>query len=388
MKIDSSVVAMSSERYYCSMSHAKSASLVTTSDEAPNVSDSESAMDYTEVLEEKSKQSQKEQEKNKLADHIANMTQGTKESKNVNWSATKSVYELKLEILKRIYEILRNGKGIKGDLLSPFYPSDNSLAIAPDSINADVSSNISNGNNGGTNNNAISGTAGTIWKRTTAVSSFQAEYENTTFSSNGTVKTADGRTINFNVDIEMSRAYCEINQSFTQEAYILTDPLVINLDGNVASVSDQKFLFDIDSDGKEESISNIGINSGFLALDKNNDGTINDGSELFGTKSGDGFTDLSEYDLDANGWIDEADDIFQKLKIWTKNEDGTNNLISIKEAGVGALYLGNVSTKFSLNNDSNMTDAVIQSTGIYLMENGQTGTLQHVDLATLLEKAV
>ncbi len=39
---------------------------------------------------------------------------------------------------------------------------------------------------------------------------------------------------------------------------------------------------------------------------------INDGSELFGTSSGDGFKDLATYDEDENGWIDENDSIFSK----------------------------------------------------------------------------
>lgn len=105
------------------------------------------------------------------------------------------------------------------------------------------------------------------------------------------------------------------------EVSVKTDPLMINLDANIGSVSDQKFFFDLDSDGKEEQISFAGKGSGFLALDKNGDGKINDGSELFGTSSGDGFKDLAEYDEDKNGWIDENDSIFSKLKVWTKDEE-------------------------------------------------------------------
>ena len=78
-------------------------------------------------------------------------------------------------------------------------------------------------------------------------------------------------------------------------------------------------MFDIDADGEEESISYLQGGSGYLALDKNGDGVINDGSELFGTKSGDGFADLAEYDADGNGWIDENDPIFDKLLIWAKD---------------------------------------------------------------------
>ena len=66
----------------------------------------------------------------------------------------------------------------------------------------------------------------------------------------------------------------------------------------MAEVSDQTFYFDLDADGKEEEISVLN-GSGYLALDKNGDGTINDGSELFGTRNGDGFADLAQYDEDG-----------------------------------------------------------------------------------------
>ena len=56
--------------------------------------------------------------------------------------------------------------------------------------------------------------------------------------------------------------------------------------------------------------------------------------------------------------------------------------MSLKSQNVGALYLGNARTQFSLK-DSVTGDlaARIQKTGVYLKENGQVGTLQHVDLA-------
>ncbi len=50
------------------------------------------------------------------------------------------------------------------------------------------------------------------------------------------------------------------------------DPLVINLNSNVAEVSDQKFFFDLDADGEEEGISRLYEDSGYLALDLNGNG--------------------------------------------------------------------------------------------------------------------
>lgn len=209
-----------------------------------------------------------------------------------------------------------------------------------------------------------------------------AESETTCFDAKGTAITADGRHLSFNISVEMSRSFVEMAEEkieFGQPR--LCDPLVINLNRNVARVSDQKFFFDIDADGEKEEISMLGKDSGYLALDDNDDGIINDGNELFGTQSGNGFKDLLSYDEDGNGWIDEADSIFQKLKIWSMDEDGISTLIDLKEAGVGAIYLGYENTEFSLKNAANETNAIIQKTGLFLYENGLSGTMQQLDLA-------
>lgn len=223
----------------------------------------------------------------------------------------------------------------------------------------------------------------TTWNREIRSSQFTAEAEATTFSAEGIVQTSDGRSISFNVDLEMSREFMQATEFVTKDTVqIMTDPLVINMDVASAEVTDQKFYFDIDSDGKEDEISRLGAGSGFLALDKNGDGIINNGSELFGAKTGDGFGELAEYDKDGNGWIDENDEIFSSLKVWTKDSDGNDRLLSLKEADVGAIYLGNTSTEFSLNNAiTNQTNAQIRKTGIYLRETGGAGTVQHVDFA-------
>lgn len=231
----------------------------------------------------------------------------------------------------------------------------------------------------------VSGTgttsAGTLWQRVTATSYERSEREFTAFRSSGYAVTEDGRSISFDVEFAMSRSFSERFESLTSETYVLTDPLIINLDSNVTSVSDKKFSFDLDGDGEKEEISFAGEGSGFLALDLNGNGVIDDGSELFGTKSGNGFADLAAYDEDGNGWIDENDDVYAKLSVWVKDADGNDKLLTLKEANVGAIYLGNVSTEFSLNDGAtNETNGVMRRSGVYLKESGGAGTLSHVDL--------
>lgn len=245
-----------------------------------------------------------------------------------------------------------------------------------DYLNKNFSENLS----GGSTDGSFSITSGNVL--TLSNEQLYDESESTSFATKGTVRTADGREISIDVDVTMSRRF---TQYFAEEMQIMQvntcDPLVLNFDGDVAELTDQKFFFDIDGDGKEDEVSRLGNGSGYLALDKNSDGIINDGRELFGPQSGNGFEDLAAFDEDGNGWIDENDAIWSKLKIWCRNEDGTDSLYTLSEKGVGAICLQNAATDFTLNGADNRTNGYIRSTGIFLYENGNVGTMQHLDVA-------
>lgn len=205
------------------------------------------------------------------------------------------------------------------------------------------------------------------------------EYECSEFSSCGKVTTADGQTIEFDLDLKMERSYAASRSYEVTQEVVFTDPLIVNFDGHHADLSNEKFEFDLDADGNKELISYLQGNSAMLALDKNNDGTINNGSELFGALSGNGFADLSGYDDDGNNYIDEADAIFDQLKIWTKTADG-ESLESLQDRGIGAIYLGSTETPFDIKGEGNQENGRIRSSGVYLTEDGQVGTLQQVDM--------
>jgi hypothetical protein len=211
---------------------------------------------------------------------------------------------------------------------------------------------------------------------------FHYEKETMSFSTQGIVKTQDGREININLQLNMSREFMEYNEIHIRAGDAKkVDPLVINYAGELPKLTEQTFSFDLDADGTEEQISFLQQNSGFLALDHNNDGTINDGRELFGPQSGDGFSDLAQYDEDGNSWIDENDSIFHKLRIWSKDAEGKDYLLALGEVGIGAIYLGNTSTIFSMKVQDNQLLGQIQKTGLFLKEDGTAGTIQHIDLA-------
>lgn len=234
-----------------------------------------------------------------------------------------------------------------------------------------------------TNLNLSSGVETSVWHRSVSTSITYEETESTLFSSTGTVNTADGKSINFNVNLTMSREFLQESTSLTEDVVtMLTDPLVINLNNAPTNLSESTWNFDIDSDGVMDNLSMLSSGSGFLALDNNGNGSIDNGSELFGTRSGNGFKDLAQYDEDKNGWIDENDSVFTKLKIWVKNDAGEDKLLDLKQGDIGAIYLGSSTTNFSINNQtSNQTKGQIRQSGIYLKESGSVHTLQQIDLA-------
>ena len=191
----------------------------------------------------------------------------------------------------------------------------------------------------------------------------------------------DSKEIEVSLDVSLSRSFThQMSINFDLLTQQLKDPLVLSFDGNMPTLSSETFSFDIDSDGESDQISQLNAGSGFLAFDKNNNSKIDDGNELFGTQSGDGFGDLSEYDDDKNGWIDENDAIFDKLRIWKKDGE-KEELLALGEVGVGAIFLGNTSTPFELKSDSNALLGEIKSSGFFLRENGTAGVISQIDLA-------
>jgi hypothetical protein len=206
------------------------------------------------------------------------------------------------------------------------------------------------------------------------------ESESTSMSASGVVKTSDGEEINIALELNMSREFLTEQSINIRAGDALKDPLVINFGGTAAELTQRYFSFDIDADGRSDQISFVKPGSGFLALDKNSDGEINDGRELFGPVSGTGFADLAEYDMDGNEWIDENDTIYDRLRIWSKDEEGNDQLMALGERGVGAIYLGHIETPFLLKDATNTALGAVRDSGIFIEEDGGVGTIQQLDL--------
>ena len=210
------------------------------------------------------------------------------------------------------------------------------------------------------------------------------ETESTQFTAQGMVRTADGREIRFSLQLDMQRSYRqESSFSLRLGDAAVVDPLVINFDGSAAQLQDLRFAFDLDSDGQTDNVPLLAGNRGYLALDLNHNGRIDNGRELFGPGTGNGFAELAAYDSDGNRWIDEADPVFQQLQVWTPSADGADgagNLRTLADVGVGALSTRAVATPFALRTADNASLGTVRSTSAYLREDGSVGTVQQADL--------
>jgi len=139
------------------------------------------------------------------------------------------------------------------------------------------------------------------------------------------------------------------------------DPIIIDVTGSGYQLTNvaNGVQFDFYGDGKplQMAWTARGWNGGFLALDRNGNGRIDDGAELFSNltpqpppKNGNpnGYLALAVYDQPANGgndngWIDPGDSVYSKLLVWIDlNHNGIsepNELFTLKQLGIQAISL-------------------------------------------------
>ena len=142
--------------------------------------------------------------------------------------------------------------------------------------------------------------------------------------------------------------------NFTESASWISSPMILDLDGDGVETLgvESGVRFDIDADGDKDKTGWVGADDGLLVRDINNDGIINDASELFGeetikndgSKASDGYDALAELDSINDGVINALDEQFDELRVWKdSNSDGITQegeLLSLEEANVSEISLG------------------------------------------------
>lgn len=144
------------------------------------------------------------------------------------------------------------------------------------------------------------------------------------------------------------------------EAQPPRDPLVIDLGATGIELHslENGVYFDLDNNGFAERTAWIGTEDGFLALDRNGNGRIDNGGELFGDqvilesgrKSSSGFEALAELDENEDRAIDSQDAAYEQLQVWVDtNHNGTsesNELWTLAELEIQTIHLNHREISF------------------------------------------
>lgn len=124
------------------------------------------------------------------------------------------------------------------------------------------------------------------------------------------------------------------------------DPLVLDLNGNGIELTSHRdgARFDLPGNGHAVNTAFVTGGDAFLAIDRNGNGLIDSGKELFGDQNGarNGFEELRKLDADGNGVIDRRDPDFHRLLLWRDNGNGVTEpgeLISLADAGIESISL-------------------------------------------------
>ncbi|OPH35828.1 helix-turn-helix domain-containing protein, partial [Moraxella equi] len=168
------------------------------------------------------------------------------------------------------------------------------------------------------------------------------------------------------------------------------DPIVLDLDGDgietIAHDKLKKAVFDHDGDGIAHATGWVKKDDGILVLDRNGDGVINDGREVFGDSmilsTGEtakhGYEALADLDSDGNGKINADDTKFDELRVWRDlDSDGVSDvgeLFGLHELGISALNLDYQEVDKNLTGGNKLTQL-----GSYEKHDGKTGVMGDVN---------
>lgn len=203
------------------------------------------------------------------------------------------------------------------------------------------------------------------------------EAEATSFRAVGSVTTDDGRQIDFSQALDLARGYARTESISLRASVRVPLPAASDASTTPSPVPASAPTADPappEPTGRQA----LALAGGILGLDQNGDGSIDPESELIGG-SGNGFAELSHYDQDGNGFIDEGDEVFGKLAVVNAGAAGIEST-SLAERGVGAVYLGSVSTPFTVRDAGGQVSAQLARSGVYVNENGTTGIAQQVNV--------
>jgi len=185
--------------------------------------------------------------------------------------------------------------------------------------------------------------------------------------------------LNYSLDLSSKQvSYSKIEMS----AEALKDPIVIQFGSQgLGDISGQKD-FAINQDSTLDSLPIFSGDVGYLVFDKNNNQQADNGNELFGPRTGQGFEELALLDSNNNGFIDTEDQDFEQLYIWQPSNNISQNeqWLSLKEANIKAINLSTITTPFDFYDQEGKIQAKLRQSGFAISEDGLGRGVHQIDV--------
>jgi hypothetical protein len=141
------------------------------------------------------------------------------------------------------------------------------------------------------------------------------------------------------LQLDFTNLQLHVHRETTATARQAKDPLVLDLDGQGPRTTGNEGAraFDLGADGTSAPTSFVTGGSAFLALDRNGNGRIDDGGELFGDQHGaaDGYEELRKFDANADGSINAEDPVFGRLQLLY----GSGATTGLADAGIRSIQI-------------------------------------------------
>jgi len=186
-------------------------------------------------------------------------------------------------------------------------------------------------------------------------------------------------SLNYNFALSSKRtSYSKIEMS----AAALKDPLIVQFGSQgLGDIKGQKD-FAINQDDTLDNLPIFSGDVGYLVYDKNNNQQADNGSELFGPKTGQGFAELALLDSNKNGFIDAEDQQFEQLFLWQPSDEDeqTAQWISLKDAKIQAISLSAINTPFDFYDQHGQIQAQLRQSSFAISDDGYGRGVHQVDV--------
>ncbi len=172
-------------------------------------------------------------------------------------------------------------------------------------------------------------------------------------------------------------SYSKIEMS----AAALKDPIVVQFGSQELGYIEGEKKFAINQDNTLDSLPIFSGDVGYLVYDKNQNQQADDGSELFGPQTGQGFAELAQLDSNNNGFIDAEDQQFEQLYIWQPSDDyQTEQWLSLSQANIQAISLSAVNTPFDFYDSQGEIQAQMRQSSFAISEEGLGRGVHQIDV--------